>query len=183
MLFVLNRHPQHQVGTSGDPGDNPDSPINYFDGLTRFYFDTIASGYGNSTWKFTGFEFSTVDNEPDSLVSSISAVYTGARYELNWAAVPNSTVTYEVRYSTASMKANGFTSGTSGGTVQNRGDDYVGVIWQSPLMAEVASVYFAIKPNGQSNFTEIYLPGVSQAANPISSGSSQPAAPTNLRIQ
>src|SRR5262249_15500313 len=50
----INRVPQHQVGqnpTTNWPED-PVSGVHYFDGLTRFYFDTQSGNWSNQTCYF-----------------------------------------------------------------------------------------------------------------------------------
>jgi hypothetical protein len=157
-LVVLNQHPQHEVGTSGNPGDNPTkATVNYYDGLTRWYWDMIYGGGVNSQLWFDNFTFSTVLGEPDDKVSSITTTYSGTGYEVTWAALPNQVTVYNVSYSTSSMKVAGFASGTSGGTVQNSGNDYTGVFWKSPPMIETG-LCVAIQPQGQAAFAEVCAP-------------------------
>ena len=158
--FVLNRTPQHEVG--GDSSKNwPENPVapqvNYFDGLTRFYFDTQARGCSDSTWLFADFTFSLVDNEPDDLVASVAAVYTGKCYQVSWAGPKNIAQAYDVAYSTSSMKKAGFKRATFGGTVSNPGNAYQGTVWLSPLMAEAKALYVAIRPRGSVEFTEVMI--------------------------
>ena len=175
VLFEMNRQPQHRVGT--DPNTLPPldpewasptmgGPVHYFDGLTRFYFDTQGSGWSNAVCYFDDFYFDRVSGSPDNFVSSISATHSGSKYEVAWATPKNQNLTYKVRYSTASLKVNGFASGTDGGTVSSTGDAYTGVIWLSPNMAESQTgLYVGIQPPGQSAFTEIYIPAMNSASS------------------
>ncbi len=191
MLVTLNRVPQHKVGMDPNTNwpENPSAPaVNYYDGFTRFYFcdeygDPIL--WGNGDWWFKNYQFDTVTGEPDTLVSSIAAVYTGSRYEVSWAGPKNTNQSYTIRYSANSMKQNGFGSGTLGGTTSNPGDAYTGVFWASQNMAQFTNgVYIAIQPAGQTAFTEVYLP-TSPDYVPGSGGGSvalPPGAPANLRI-
>jgi len=107
MLVEINRVPQHQVGSDSNfnwPEDPEYSPqltcgatgqicgtqnVHYFDGLTRFYFDSQGSQFSNSTWWFSDFEFAKVDGEPETLVSSLTATYTGTSYEVTWSGPKN----------------------------------------------------------------------------------------------
>jgi hypothetical protein len=164
----LNRVPQHQVGMSPYTNwpENPQSGVNYYDGLTIFYFDTQGSGWGNQTCYFDNFEFGLVTGEPDAQVSSIAGSYNGSGYDVSWAAPKNSVTSYEVRYSTTSMKAAGFNSGTAGGTVSSPGSAYTSTLWRSPSMPQAAVLYVAIRPTTMSNFTEFKItsaPGVTSA--------------------
>ena len=174
----IDRHPQHRVGDAGsiDPGDDPEwsSPttggqVHYMEGLTRFYFNGYSSiTNSGATCYFDDFSFETGDNQADRDVASVTGTYSGSYYEVTWAGPKNRSVNFEVRYSTSSMKANGFTSGTDGGTTQNPGNDYQGTAWKSPNMAEQANMYVAIRPSGQTAFREIL----------ISTGNTAPAPPT-----
>jgi hypothetical protein len=170
----LNRVAQHQVGQSGFT-NWPEDPewssqgVHYFDGLTVFYFDTQGSGWDNQTCYFDNFELDTVSGEPESYVSSMAGTYNGSAYEVTWAAPKNTLTTYEVRYSTSSMKASGFASGSPGGTVSSPGSAYTGTFWRSPDMAQVGTLYVAIRPSGRSDFTELKVksaPGTSVASSP-----------------
>jgi hypothetical protein len=180
---VLNRTPQHQVGE--DPTINwPENPTassgyQYYDGLTRFYFTDEYGDpavWGNHSYWLRDFQFDTVSGEPDSQVSTILAFYDGQKYQVTWAGLKNTSVTYSIRYKSTSMKSAGFSSGTDGGTTQNPGTSYTGCYWQSPPMSEAALIYIAIQPQGSTSFTEIALP--SQSGTAVA----PPAAPTNVRI-
>lgn len=158
----LNRVPQHQVGQS--PMTNwPEDPewassgTHYFDGLTIFYFDTQGGGWNNQTCYFDDFTFASEAGEPDSQVASIATTYNGSAYEVTWAAPKTPAVTYEIRYSTSSLKVKGFSSGTAGGTVTSPGTGYTGTIWKSPAMSEVPVLYVGIKPTSGSAFTEVQI--------------------------
>lgn len=167
LIFWVNRHPQHRVGDAGsvDPGEDPEwtspstgAPVHYMEGLTRFYFNTYGQWDGTgATCYFDDITLERADGEADDLVSSVSGTYSGSAYEAAWAGPKNRSQTYEVRYSTSSMKANGFTSGTDGGTVRNPGNDYTSTFWRSPNTAEIANFYVAIRPSGQTAFTEINI--------------------------
>jgi hypothetical protein len=172
MYFELNRAPQHQVGSSGDiswPEDPTFSGpsklgngVHYYDGLTLFYLEfNDYSGFGGVTSWCDDFKVNTVANEPDSYVATITSTYTGSRYEVAWQGPKNQSVSYEVRYSNTSMKSAGFETGSNGGTVSNPGNAYQGTIWTSGPMAKAPVLYVAIRPVGQSNFTEISIPPTS----------------------
>ncbi len=169
-IAELNSHPQHRVGTTGDPGVDPEwnnpttgAPVHYFDGLTRWYFgNPNNTAMLNSTCYFDDFYFDTESDEPEDKVSTLVYTYSGSRYEVSWQSLPNVTISYNVRYSTASMKANGFLSGTDGGTVKNPGNDYLGTFWTSPAISESSTgMFVAIQPVGNSNFSEVYIPNFS----------------------
>lgn len=185
-LVVINRTPQHKVASlpGTNWGENPEAPggsvglenVNYFDGMTRFYWDSQYDNTGE-TWSFKNFEIGTVTGTEDNEIASIMAVYSGTAYEISWASLKNTARTFDIRYSTTgSMKTNGFTSGTSGGTASNPASDYTGTFWASPAMAEAnPGIWIAIRRQGATNFTELWLPYGMQPSAP-------PAAATNVAI-
>jgi hypothetical protein len=127
--------------------------------MTRFYWDSQT--WDNGTYYIDHITLSSQSDSPDDYVSSVSATYTGTRYELSWWGRRMVQTDYDVRYSTSSMKVNGWASGTSGGVVGNSGESTPGVFWQSPLMARASGdMYFAIKPTSSptTSFYEIRLP-------------------------
>jgi hypothetical protein len=184
MKVILNEKPQHRRSFSGgyehnlNPEDTGSTPTDYWTGNTIWYWDTQGSGFEGSTWAFDDFYFNTsAYTEPDSMVASITAMYTGTRYELTWASNKNVSTTYEVRYKTTSMHASTFASGTDGGTVSSPGNAYVGTIWTSSLMAEsVTGMYFGIRKVGTTDFTEVYIP---YQMAPGNSGEDTTSAPAN----
>jgi hypothetical protein len=136
----------------------------------------VQQSWAGSTCKFTDVEFSTVNGELDGitnsagrgLIGAITAEYSGpisgysnGRYEVVWQA-PSLVAggqQYNVRYSTSSMKVNGFASGVDGGSVRGPdGSDYMTTVWHSPNMAQAQTMYVAIQPSGQSAFAEVQIP-------------------------
>ncbi|MHB8710434.1 MAG: fibronectin type III domain-containing protein [Minisyncoccota bacterium] len=189
-IIELNAHPQHRVGTTGDPGNDPEwnspttgAPVHYMDGLTRWYFgNPNNSALLNAKCYFDDFYFDTVTGAADDKVSSLVYTYSGSRYEVSWESLPNVNISYNVRYSTASMKVNGFSSGTDGGTVQNPGNDYLNTFWASPNMPQqTGGLYVAIQPVGNTNFTEVYIPNFSTSSTsaPTVTLSASPASVTS----
>lgn len=173
-LVVLNRTPQHLVGQnpSTNWGDNPQGrtgvgfllpdgygSVDYFDGLTNFYFDTQdgVSWAANSTWDFAAIALGTTPSAHDAELSSFVAVYSGTAYELSWAGLKNTPRTYEVRTSTSSMIGPGFLSGTDRGTVTNPGSAYTGCFF-SFTSPELPAMYVAVRVQGQTEFEERYIP-------------------------
>ncbi len=183
MLVTLNRQVQHKVGQ--DPNINwTEDPtfatigVHYFDALTRFYVTDEYGDpavWGNHTYTFADVEFAQVGGEPDNLVASVTATYTGEHYELSWAGPKNSPQAYAVHYATTSLHRAGLASATrSGSIVSTPGNAYQGVLWTSPPMAQPpGGMYFAIQPIGQYAFTEIYLPSVP----PFARGGAEPPPP------
>jgi len=165
---ILNRQPQHKVGEAAatnwplDPEfpPNGDQNVHYFDGLTRWYFDTqgTTGQFANSTWRFTAVTFDKIANEDDDEISSIVGVYTGTAYEVTWASKKNTARTFDIRHRSTTMKPSSFSSGTDGGSVSNPNSDYTGCIWTSPAMAQSSTYFVAIQKQGSSNFTEVEIP-------------------------
>lgn len=156
----INPTPQHQVGknSSTNWGVIP----GYFDDLTRFYFDGAYAETPGAEFEFADFGFRRAMDEPDAEVATVSIAYDGAKYVLGFSGLKNTARKYEIRFSPHSMKADGFASGTSGGTFSNPGDDYCGVFWSSPIMPEnPVGMYVAIMPNSGTAFTEIYCRSLS----------------------
>jgi hypothetical protein len=168
----INRTPTHQVGQ--DPSinwpENPTAPgFNYFDGLTRWYFDTQDGNWSGIVCEFGPITFTKILGEPDQQVYSVTYQYTGSRYEVTWGGPKNSSLQFDIAYSTQSMNGAGFSSGTAAGTVSATGNDYTNVIWASPNMQEAAAgLYVAIRPQGQTSFTEVFIPNSSGAPSPPS---------------
>jgi len=158
--FTMNAHPEHQVGQSPNinwPNDpewvNPGSeegdltPVHYYDGLTRFYlnpyFQALSSAFN---CQFGPMSFSSVSGEPDEDVSTVSGSFDGTSYHLDWAGPKNVTESYAVRYATASMHSNGFSTGTAcGGTPSTPGSGYTNVNWTCAI-SQVPALYVAIRP-------------------------------------
>jgi len=164
----LNRTVQHLVGL--DPNINwPEDPewnsptqipasgsaqIHYFDGLTHFYFGpTYAPEMQaqNLTCSFGPMTLDYVTGEPDAYVSNISGTYNpnAGHYDLSWNGPKHVVggVTYDVRYSPSSMHTNGWSSGTSAGSVTGQDDSpYTAINYTSPSVPRAAVMYFAIRP-------------------------------------
>jgi hypothetical protein len=176
VAYVINERPQHEresdpsrnyqvdptMAVNEDGFWNPNSgPGPYFPGLTLFYFDPQNAGLNGSIWDFDDFYFWKRAGEPDYDISTIAYCYDGTRYNVFWACPKNEAITYDIRYRTdgVSMKTAGFTSGTSSGTAASPNNDYTGTRWQSSLMDESTNgIYVAIREQGATDFTEIYIP-------------------------
>lgn len=185
---VMNQQPQHIVG--GDVGTMPvldpewnaptdqgtgggtQPPVHYFDGMTRFYFDTSPTSYSahgqqGGGWElnncyFSDFEFAIVNGEPDHLVSNTSGTYNGTAFQATFDAPNSVNQTYSIAYSRSDLHINGFASGTSGGTVQSTGTDYPSITWTSPALAEGSGLYVGVQPQGgDGSFTQIFVPSTS----------------------
>ena len=167
ILAELNMQPQHIVGgPNTDPPYDPEfnaptrgAPVHYFDGMTRWYFDTqTGSGLAQADCYFKDIELRQVDNEPDTLVASTTGQWNGNQFEVSWATQANTSQVYSIYYSRSSMHVAGLSSGTAGGTVQATGNTYKGVYWKSPSLPLASGLYVAIQPQGSSQFTEVFIP-------------------------
>src|SRR5262249_37916412 len=106
-LFTINEKPQHQRGVAATPGvyrewyyRTTGAPVHYFDGLTRFYFNGLYQPSWVGSYSFKDFQFSTVSGEPDALVASVAASYTGTGYELTWEGPAGTAQNFDIAYST-----------------------------------------------------------------------------------
>jgi len=159
--YTLNRHPQHQRSGGGginwpndpewvDPSDSF-GPVHYFDGWTPFYIvptDLHATNAGQCSYGPMTFSLST-QQEPDEDVSTVAISYDGSNYHVDWAGPKNVTESYTVVTATASMHANGFSTGSAcagAGTPTTPGDAYTPVNWTC-AKAQVPTLYVAIRPN------------------------------------
>ena len=164
VVFEANRRPQHQVGRQTgrnwpeDPLWESNAHIHYFDGLTRFYLDSQGPEWSNRTCWVTQFEFALAPDEPEELVSSVTATYNGKAYEVVFSAPKGRNVKYDVFYSSSSMRKIGLSDATSGKSISSRGDDYTAILWTSPAMPESSMLYVAIRPRGSQQFYEIAIP-------------------------
>ncbi len=159
----LNRSVQHRVGQSGsaeyveDPEWNSPTmaiPVHYYDGMTHFYFgptsasELQAAGVTCTTGPYT---LDTVSNGADAFVSSVAGTYnpvTG-KYEVSWNQPKNipKGVTFDVRYSTLSMRQNGWNTGINGGSITGPDDSpYTIINYSSPSVARAGAMYFGIRP-------------------------------------
>lgn len=167
--LVMTHCPQHE---RGQPGSGDQIPIaDYFHRMTRCYFQywghypTAQAG----TFYLAAVElYQSAQPEDDANIRSLSIQYTGTRYEVTWGARKNTDQTFNIRYRTdgQSMRANGFSSGTSGGSVSNPGNDYTCCFWASPNMPESTNgICVAIQRVGSGEFHELYLPYQASPAN------------------
>lgn len=164
MKVTMNATPTHKLSTDANTNWPPDPSftsdgVHYFDGLTVFYISIPTTGIAPYSCWIDDVKLFQETGAADDKIRGVTATYSGSKYELSWNALKNSSQVYEVRYSPTSMKANGFTSGTDGGTRSAPGIADSGVLWSSPAISENPNgMYFAIRPSGGSAFTEIYLP-------------------------
>jgi hypothetical protein len=165
----MNWAPSYRVSSDASTNYSPDvewvnptssQPVHYFDGLTSWYLSMGSdNGVPYNCW-FDDFKMFAETGEPDEKVKSIAATYNGTAYEISWETLKNTVLDFEIRYSTQSMKASGFSSGTLAGTRQKQDmGGYAGIRFTtSPMPEHSIGLYFAIRPVGDARFTEIFVP-------------------------
>ena len=194
---IINMYPQHYRGEPGgeDPtntvyptatngpngGDDPPNTYNYFDTLTRFYFDEGVQGYTTGTWLFDDFQFyKSPYPQDDAQVSSLTGTYNPNNNEVTvtWERPKNdNTVNDDVRYSFSDIDQIGWNAATpapNGILTPPGSQGYSGMVYDSTALplAGHSVVYIAIKPENSPNglFSEIAVPiyGVGQNPTPVS---------------
>ena len=172
--IIMDMHPDHRRGDSGavDQGvrSHPtgESNYNYFDALTRLYFD--GRGALNSypaTYYLDGFEIYH-DPNPENVeqVYSLSGVYVPGNNELvvNWRRhKDDDRLKHEVRYAFSDIHTNGWDSATPapGGVIHPPNEwDYNGMAYNTTGidMGDNSEIYIAIKPQNSDLFRQIIIP-------------------------
>lgn len=170
---ILNMHPDHQRGVSGDPGvllhPTSETQYNYFDALTRFYIDepynspsTYPAAYHIANIQF----YQDPYTENDQQVYSLAATYRASdnRLVVTWNRnMAEDTVNDEVRYSFTDIHLTGWNAATPapGGIIAPLGSGaYNGMVYDTTALplAGQSVVYIAIKPDNSNSFTEIAVP-------------------------
>ena len=161
-------------------------PEHYWNGLTRFYIDVPADGtgivYPITCWN-DDFKFIEDSFKPNEYIKNVSITYNGTEYVLGFGGKKGSVrESYELRYSSVSMKVNGWSSGTVfGGTVQSNGNAFTQVERKTPPLPKAANtMYFGIKAASHNDFVEIEFPPYGLDAPPPDNLAPRP--PMNLRI-
>ena len=139
------------------------TPVNQFDGQTRFYNQMDGDGITGDRWSgntchYGNFTYTEVDHEPDTYVHQVVSQYTGTQYEIDFAAAKSASMfgfvptSYQIRYSASDLKAIGFSNGTDGGTVMSPGSAYMHTEWLSPAMAQaptfIVGIHFTMRIAG-----------------------------------
>ncbi len=192
---IINMYPQHYRGeTAGETptgtvyptatngpwgGADPLNTYNYFDTLTRFYFNELHAGAG--TFLFDDFQFYQASYpQDDAQVSSLSGTYNPNNNEVTvtWARPDNdNSVNVDVRYSFSDINQIGWNAATPApnGILTPPGwQGYDGMVYDTTALplAGHSVVYIAIRPENSPNglFSEIAVPiyGVGQNPAPAS---------------
>lgn len=154
--MVISAHPQHQRGFDANTNWPNEPSLNGSDGANVGYMDGLISWYwaseGTNTGQWMGvtcwfdnYNISKQSNAPDEWVSTLTGTYNGSAYEITWDGPKNATASAELRYSSASMRTNGWSTGTSAGSASTPGSAFTGVL-KTVSIAQSATEYFAIRP-------------------------------------
>jgi hypothetical protein len=182
---IINMHPNHFRSEPGgeDPGfvpyptatngpnggDDPPNTYNFFDTLTRFYFDETIKSYFTGTWLFDDFNFYQAPYaQDDAQISSLTATYNPSNNEVivTWdRPTPDNSVIDNVRYSFSDIEQIGWNNATPapGGSITPPGSlGYCGMVYDStalPLTGQ-SLLYIAIQPQNSVGgaFSEIAVP-------------------------
>ncbi len=189
---IIDTHPSHR---RNDPGDLENGNLlyptgqagyNYFDGLTRFYFD--AQGAMTSVpadFYFDGFElYKETNPENVDQIYSLNGVYipSSNKVRVGWNRNKNeNSVKHEVRYSFDDVFRTGWQNAIAapGGLITPPGfGGYNLMSWETTAINVTGKkiIYIAIKPQNSTLFRQIAIPLTS-------TGGSAPAAPSGLHIQ
>lgn len=172
--IIIDTHPSHSRGESGglEEGDKEyatgEVGYNYFDGLTRFYFD-LDGGLPNypSAIYFDGFEFYEEKN-PENInqIYGLNGVYVPASNKLivGWKRDKDENkVKHEVRYSFSDVFSIGWDNAevAPNGTITPPGwQGYNGMYWNTTdiNLSGKKSIFIAIKPENSNLFRQIEIP-------------------------
>ncbi len=162
-----NRYTNHNTAPmEGVPEDYyfyGGSGVHWWDGMTRWYFSNgVASVipserdyWANANFEFNQFQFEVGDSgDPEGAIGTLIYGYSGnqpsvpttGRYELGWVGTPNQYGSFEVRQSTSSMKANGFSTGAFESTIAFNGGNNEFYTFSSADLPEISTMYFGIRP-------------------------------------
>lgn len=194
---IFDSHPTYIIGAEGNGntefGNQPyptgESGFNYFDALTRFYFDGQGglSSYP-ADFLFDGFELYN-DPNPENLdqIYSLHGVYVLGTNEIfvGWNRNKDeNTVNHEVRYAFQDIFSIGWNTATpapNGIVTPPDFQGYNGMEWSTTSInvSSQAVIYIAIKPQNSSRFRQIAISLSSSGSPP---GLTPPATPENLNV-
>jgi hypothetical protein len=184
VCLTFNMHPDHSRGTSGgiDAGYQPhptgEPDYNYFDALTRFYFqDYITLSKYPVNWYIDEVEFyqeNRQENDNQILTIASSYIPNNNRLVLTWNRhKDDNSIKHEVKYAFSDIHDMGWDKATSApnGIITPLGwQGYNGMVYdttQIPL-ADKDIVYIAIKPQNSNLFNQITLPLKKGTITPVS---------------
>ena len=138
------------------------NPGHYLSQMTRFYYSSDDDGPVNTydRWSKTtimlsaGPQYSTVSGAADSYVGTMIYGYTGpqtgtaGRYDVGWEGPSNVAGSFELKYSTNSMVANGFSTGTPWTTVNMFNADSTIYRASTPdITPQPANMFIGLRPH------------------------------------
>lgn len=173
--FIIDWHPSHIRGQNGNTehGEkqypSSEAGFNYFDLLTRFYFDAEGSvASAGDKFLFDGFEFYHEPNtENVAQIYSLNAVFdpTTNKISVNWNRNKDeNSINHEVRYAFTSFHDNGgWTHGNAApsGTVVPPSTGGYNQMYYDTTAIDVTgedAIYIAIKPTNSALFRQIRVP-------------------------
>jgi hypothetical protein len=186
---IVDFHPSHQRGASGNfehglkefPFPSTDPSLNYFDLMTRFYFDFKPglSSYPSSHYIDQIELYYDPNLENISQVYSINGVYVPDenKFLIGWKrSKDEDDLAHEVRYSFSDIHNTGWDSATAlpNNLITPAGQGgYNGMEYSTTSIdaSSESEVFFAIKPVNSSLFRQIRIPV-----------RSKPSAPSNLNV-
>ena len=194
---VMNTHPGHQRGDPGslDSGDrlypttsayggsgDPASTYTYYDTLTRWYISGDGgSNFPQDYWLDDVKIYQEPVVENDNLVYSICSSYNQPinKLTLTWNRYKGVDTSHEVRYAFSDIHTLGWNNATlaPNGTVDSTGNDYNGMVYTTTAInvGSNPTIYFAIKPQGETLFSQIALRLITNTPD-----TTPPSSPTNL---
>jgi len=171
---IVDMHPDHQRGGFGNaewPDNPPTDPVstgyNYFDLMTRFYFDFPYTFVNNGDHVYIdGVEaYAELNPENTEQIRSLTGVYIPKTNELRlgWTRRKDqeSSPNFEVRYAFSDIHASGFTSATLAATVPPNccnGDNMTSYSTTGISVSGQSVIYMAIRPVGATLFRQIAIP-------------------------
>jgi len=199
MKFYINKHPQHKVSSDDPPPNNPTMPeFDYFDGLTRMYFQMKYSPFesnwpGAYTVMVDEIEFyneARIENEYS--INGVVITYFGdGEFDIDWSSFSQyhiMTGTYEVKYSKTPINTDTDYnnaellpgSPTNGWGSKNIGhhDNHYRANFTIQNIDEQSTYYFAIKDIGNNTSHQTKM--VNYTLNHTENTQLQP--PTNVNI-
>jgi hypothetical protein len=195
---IINSHPTHGRSEAGDSDQNNqphptgEAAYNYFDCLTRFYYDggysripTVPTDYWFDQFVF----YREVNVENDEQVYSIAASYVpqSNRIILTWNRNKDETaLNHEVRYAFTDIHSIGWNAAVPapGGIISPLGEGgYNQMAYQNDTLPLTGKprVYLAIKPQGAALFSQIDMPLDNSPSDPIEGSTPAPSRPQRLR--
>tara|TARA_R110001599_G_scaffold229345_1_gene428520 strand:- start:1943 stop:3076 length:1134 start_codon:yes stop_codon:yes gene_type:complete len=181
--IIIDTHPSHARGANGgvEQGNREyptgESNYNYFDAMTRFYFDLLGSlsSYPSSIF-YDNFEYYEEKN-PENIdqIYNLNGVYVPSenKISIGWMRDKNeNSVKHEVKYSYSDIFIAGWDNASvaPNGVVTPPGwQGYNGMNWSTTdiNVEGKSAIFIAIKPQNSSLFRQIRIPISGTAAQSL----------------